>query len=60
MRIVDGPTGEKGWKLENHHQTKLLNLNYLYAKFIRDANKEKTWIEEKKRKLSSTNKFLLY
>jgi len=38
------------------HKTNLLNLNYLYAKFIQDANEEMTWMEEKKRKLLSENK----
>ena len=33
------------------HKTNFLNLNYLYAKFIQDANEEMTWMEEKKRKL---------
>ena len=32
-------------------KTNFLNLNYLYAKFIQDANEEMTWMEEKKRKL---------
>ena len=38
------------------HKTNFLNLNYLYAKFIQDANEEMTWMEEKKRKLVVENK----
>ena len=38
------------------HKTNFLNLNFLYAKFIQDANEEMTWMEEKKRKLLSENK----
>ena len=37
-------------------KTNFLNLNYLYAKFIQDANEEMTWMEEKKRKLVVENK----
>jgi len=38
------------------HKTNLMNLKYLYAKFIQDANIEITWVEEKKRKLLNDNK----
>merc|ERR1719347_742959 len=38
------------------HKTNFLKLNFLYAKFIQDANEEMDWMIEKRRKLQSENK----